>query len=151
MGMYVHGKQPTAEVGDHFCNNVWCWHPLWDYVLKVAPWVADLVEYGHSNDGDGLDAEYSACLAEILTQELSAGRTARYEAEYMAAIAALPNETCWLCNGTGVRADKFVQGTCNGCRGKGTERPFATHYPFSAENVAEFRDFLAACGGFMIV
>jgi hypothetical protein len=36
------------------------------------------------------------------------------------------------------------------CQGTGKVRPDATSYPFSAENVAEFRDFVAASGGFEI-
>lgn len=39
---------------------------------------------------------------------------------------------------------------CNGCRGKGTIRPFQCKYPFSVENVQEFIGFCEASGGFKI-
>ena len=56
MGMDVIGKKPKAEVGQYFRNNVWWWHPLWEYVCEVPPALANRVRYGHSNDGDGLRA-----------------------------------------------------------------------------------------------
>lgn len=89
---------------------------------------------------------------------------AEYEQAHTARLAALPDETCWLCAGAGVRTDEVGvqmgldcprdpetgQGGCNGCAGTGTRRPSEASYPFSAENVAEFAEFLAACGGFRI-
>jgi hypothetical protein len=39
---------------------------------------------------------------------------------------------------------------CNACHGKGAVPHFATHYPFSEENVQEFAAFLRECGGFRI-
>ncbi len=157
MSMDVSGKQPTAEVGTHFRNTLWWWHSLWDYVQHVAPHIAEHVENAHTNDGDGLDARASAELAAVLTAELDAGRTADYETRYMARIDALPNEPCSLCAGTGTRSDAVgvkmgmvERCWCNGCGGKGTKRPWDASHPFSAENVAEFRDFVAASGGFEI-
>jgi hypothetical protein len=157
MGMDVYGKQPSADAGEYFRNTVWWWHPLWDYVLQLAPWVAAKAPLGHYNDGDGLDATDSARLAAILSEELDAGRTDDYATKYMNALNAIPDEACWLCRGTGVRSDKIgreagmvERGWCNGCGGKGHDRPHDACYPFSAENVAEFRDFVAASGGFEI-
>ena len=157
MGMDVYGKKPTAEVGNYFRNTGWWWHPLWKYVEEVAPRLAAKVEYAGSNDGDGLGARDSAKLAVILTAELDAGRTAQYAADYAARVEALPDEQCSLCGGTGTRSDDLAvandwtkPGGCNACDGKGSRRPSATWYDFSADNVREFRDFVAACGGFEI-
>lgn len=157
MGMDVYGKQPTAEVGSYFRNNVWWWRPLWDYVEDVAPQLAERVEYGHSNDGDGLGARDTVKLAAILTVELDAGRTAQYAVHYGARVEALPDEQCSLCGGSGTRTDDLAvangwttQGGCNACKGTGSRRPMDTWYEFSAENVREFRDFLVASGGFEI-
>jgi len=156
MGMDVYGNKPTAEAGGYFRNNVWWWHPLWNYVIEVAPHLVEGV-VGHCNNGDGLGKRAAARLAAILTEELSAGRTAEYEASYLAALEALPDETCRLCSGSGVRTDAVgvemrmpERRWCNGCSGKGKHRPFEASYPFSAENVAAFRDFVAASGGFKI-
>jgi hypothetical protein len=157
MGMDVSGKKPTADAGTYFRNNVWWWRPLWNYVIEVAPELTTKVEHGQYNSGDGLGARDSRTLAAMLTAELDAGRTAQYEADYTARVAALPDEQCWLCSGSGTRTDQLAVERgwdtphgCNVCKGTGMRRPAETDYPFSAENVAEFRDFVAASGGFEI-
>lgn len=123
MGMDVHGKHPTSTAGKYFCNNMWWWHPLWDYCVHVAPDIAGKVKYGHSNDGDGLGARDSRKLAERLRAEIDSGRTAAYATAREQAIA---------------------------CNGNGKHRPFATDCEFDVENVRKFAAFLADCGGFRI-
>lgn len=156
MGMDVYGQNPTAEVGTYFRNNCWWWHPLWSYVLDVAPWVGEKVRYGRFNCGDGLPAAESARLAEILSEELRTGRTAEYALDYMCALIKMPDQVCSLCKGRGQDRPRFAflrkasQQTCHVCQGSGRERPAKTHYPFTVENVVEFRNFLVACGGFEI-
>lgn len=149
MGMDVYGKNATSEKGHYFRNNVWWWRPLWDYCCAVS-FVAQQVENGHSNDGDGLDADDSRTLSETLWAEIDSGRTLAYEKAYNDRLAAMPDEECEHCHGTGKRFDAYVQGDCNGCEGKGSKRPFATWYPFTVENVREFAEFLKDCGGFRI-
>jgi hypothetical protein len=104
-----------------------------------------------------LDAAGAHKLAAMLTAEIETGRTSEFAEKYTADLAALPDEPCWLCNGTGTRTDELAvaqgwtqRGGCISCQGTGKVRPDATSYPFSAENVAEFRDFVAASGGFEI-
>jgi len=159
MGMDVYGKKPSNKRGEYFRNSVWGWHPLWSYCKKVAPEVTDKVKYGHSNDGDGLGKRDSLKLAKILREEISSGRTAAYEKEYTAAMKEAPDQKCDLCKGKGRRTDAFAKRSlpettkpkgCNACGGKGKVRPFATHYPFELDNVAEFAEFLENCGGFEI-
>jgi hypothetical protein len=150
MGFDLYGRAPLAEVGTYFRNSVWWWHPLWKYCCTVQPALLEAVRHGHSNDGDGLDAEGARTLAEVLSDALQSGHTAQYAAAYEAELAALPDEVCDLCKGTGERHDQYVAGTCNRCGGKGAVRPSATWYPFSVDNVRAFRDFLEHCGGFQI-
>lgn len=164
MGMDVFGRAPSAPVGEYFRNNVWWWRPLADFVCERYPELAAGCEYWQSNDGDGLDEQTSIELAGQLRADLASGVVAEYEQAHTARLAALPDETCWLCAGAGVRTDEVGvqmgldcprdpetgQGGCNGCAGTGTRRPSEASYPFSAENVAEFAEFLAACGGFRI-
>lgn len=157
MGMDVYGKSPSTEVGEYFRRSVWSWHPLWTFVEEAVPHLAERVTYGHTNDGDGLDAEGSVLLAHELTTLLDDGTVARYVTERDAALAAMASEPCQWCNGTGTRTDKVgvemgmvERGWCNGCDGKGEVRPWAASYGLEVQDVAEFRDFLTACGGFEI-
>lgn len=164
MGMDVFGVAPRNETGEYFRNNVWWWRPLWDYCEQVIQ-KHELplhVEYAQSNDGDGLDDEGAKLLAQALTIELDSGQTMLYEIEYTGQQEQMPDKVCHLCNGDErgaliqegwydyVEGQETFRNPCNACQGKGTERPTATWYPFSEENVLEFRNFLLHCGGFQI-
>lgn len=173
MGMDVYGKTPVSERGSYFRNNVWWWRPLWQYCYTQHPDIIDAktAEYGHSNSGAGLSASKARKLGEALLKDISDGVTEKYQEDYYSAIAAIPRETCGICNGKGIRTDQVgkdmkqdvkeldealalvlgrTHGWCNGCNGEGMSYPFETHYPFEIHNVREFAEFLLDCGGFEI-
>jgi hypothetical protein len=171
MGMDVYGNEPTSEVGEYFRRNVWGWHPLWEYVENIHPEIAELVEHGHSNDGDGLNASDSVRLAKLLQEDLGSGTASEYIAERGKMLADLPKEECRQCHGTGIRTDEAgvaqgmserelspeiailtgrTKGWCNGCHGEGFNEPFATNYYLEEEDIREFADFLLESGGFKI-
>jgi len=159
MGMDVFGKQPTSKSGEYFRNNAWWWRPLADYACEVAPEITARCTYWQSNDGDGLDAQGAVALADKLQAEIDAGRCADYARKRTSAIEMMPDEPCWLCDGTGTRAPPPNCGAgdpknggiqCNSCLGRGFIRPNAASYPFSVENVGKFVAFLRASGGFKI-
>jgi hypothetical protein len=159
MGMDVCGKQPTTEHGEYFCNNVWWWRPLAEYMFEIAPEIAANCRHWHSNDGDGLNGHDSLRLAELLQKEIDSGRTAAYAKCRESELEMAPDERCFLCEGTGTRkpvpecgaGDPTKGGIpCNGCAGHGYTRAWATKYHFSVENVREFVTFLRGCGGFEI-
>ena len=154
MGMDVSGKKPTTEAGGYFRNNCWWWRPLWEYCEHIAPHLTNKVKYAGSNDGDGLGARDSKKLAELLQAEVDAGKTRVYQLARDAELAAMPDETCWLCGGTGKRAEPPSVGAgvypCNGCASTGKVRPSACNYPFDVDNVKGFIEFLRGCGGFEI-
>jgi hypothetical protein len=171
MGMDVYGKNPKSEVGTYFRRNVWGWHPLWEYVENQHPEIAELVKYAHSNDGDGLGARNSKKLAKILMEDFTSGKVAEYVAERNKQLAELPFEECRLCEGSGIRTDEIgkqagqhkaelpqdiaiivgrTTGTCNGCSGIGKRESWETNYYLEPDDVKEFADFLAECGGFEI-
>jgi hypothetical protein len=176
MGMDVVGASPSKKCGEYFRANVWWWSPLWEYCIEVAPEICEEVEHGFSNDGDGLDGEMSKKLATVLLKEIKEGNTKKYEDERKAVLDALPDERCDYCNATGKRTwhsdetgekehdfgvtpltedelkifTKSVVRECNGCKGKGKKRPWATEYDFEADVVKEFATFLRYCGGFHI-
>lgn len=154
MGMDVYGRSPVSECGKYFRNNIWWWHPLWEYCERLA---ADLIppdNLGHTNDGWGLGARASRKLADRLRAVLDSGETETYAQQYAEFQAALPDEPCSVCGATGKRAAPPNAGPgdipCNGCGGTGHTQNFARNYPFSAENVREFEAFLRDCGGFKI-
>lgn len=171
MGMDVFGKKPTSEVGEYYRQSIWGWHPLWHYVELYHEAYASKVQHGHSNDGDGLEAEDSSQLALALKQDLITGMAKQRLDEWQRQLDEMPNETCDLCNGKGVRTDKIAKesgmdkkelsheqsqklgrriGWCNGCNGVGEREPFAKNYSTSLDDIREFADFLADCGGFEI-
>ena len=150
MGMDVHG----VKSNEYFRNNVWWWRPLAQYVCEVAPEITSNCQYWQTNDGDGLTEEESIALADALQAEVDAGRTAEYQAKHEAHLESIPRESCEICDGTGFRKQPPQVGAgdrlCNGCNGEGERESFATHYPFSVDNVVEFIGFLRKCGGFQI-
>lgn len=171
MGMDVYGKNPKSEAGSYFRRNVWGWHPLWDYVENQHPEIAELVEYAHSNDGDGLDEEKSLELAKLLMDDYNSGRVAEYITERNKALSELPFEDCQICEGTGIRTDELgvqagwpekelepdiaiivgrTNGSCNACGGVGKRENWATNYYLEEDDIKEFADFLVECGGFEI-
>lgn len=171
MGMDVYGHNPVSDKGRYFRNNVWWWHPLWDYCLNLHGDICGKVENGHFNDGDGLDADDAHLLGQRLLDDIERGTTAEYEFTYRQELAALPLVDCRWCNATGIRTDEVgvtngmptqeldeataiilgrTHGTCNACGGHGHEPSWATNYPFDVANVREFAEFLLDCGGFAI-
>lgn len=170
MGMDVYGKNPSSAAGEYFRNNVWSWHPLATYIENHHPDLAAGCEDWHSNSGYGLGPIHSVELAAALKADIASGKAAAYAARHDAELAALPRLKCDLCDGTGIRCDavgvkmgqpdKVIDepghprhgqtGWCNGCTGHGTREDFKASYWFSVENLSEFADFLADCGGFEI-
>jgi hypothetical protein len=160
MGMDVFGRKPTTKEGEYFRNSIWWWHPLASYICVVAPEIADHCENWQTNDGNGLNAEDSATLADQLQQEIDSGRTERFAVIHAAEQELTPNEPCHLCKGTGIlrpsatgecgAGDILTGIKCNACDGNGSVPGFLTRYPFSVDNVRNFVAFLRGCGGFVI-
>lgn len=170
MGMDVVGRKPVKKTGEYFRNNVWWWHPLWEYCQEIAPEICEGV-LGHSNDGDGLPGDGARKLAEALRRELAGGRTREYAQRHEERRLGLPRTACTYCESTGVRRDAVgvetgmperdlpdeqaerlgrTTGWCNGCDGEGARAAWEASYFFSEENVAEFAEFLEHSGGFRI-
>jgi hypothetical protein len=152
--MDVYGKAPKSENGKYFRASVWSWHPLWDYCCHVAPEITVQVKYGHYNYGDGLDGYASGMLSKVLYEQINSGETAKYASERQKYLDSLPDKICSICEGTGKRLPPPNAGKgnypCNGCKKTGRVRPNICMYGFSVEDVKEFAEFLAECGGFVI-
>ncbi len=171
MGMDVYGVKPSNNKGEYFRRNIWGWRPLWDYVQNCHPEIAQFVEYGHSNDGDGLNALRSGMLAQAIRENLANGKAQEYLDQRNKEISELPMDTCNICDGSGIRTDEIgVQGGmttkeldpevsvvvgrsvgwCNACHGYGEKPHFATNYYLDLEDFEQFAEFLENCGGFEI-
>jgi hypothetical protein len=77
MGMDVFGNAPRSDRGAYFRNNVWWWHPLWQYCETVATDIIPDGNPGHSNSGWGLNEAGANALAERLELALRSGHTHR--------------------------------------------------------------------------
>jgi hypothetical protein len=175
MGIDVFGINPAAECGEHFRRNWWRWRPLAELVCQLEPKLTGCCASWQDNDGDGLDAASSSELAKALKASITSRRVGRRIKSRDRALAALPNEPCDFCVGTGIRSDEVGReygfpnriigpdtdgkpdhprhgqtGWCNGCDGRGHNRPSAAHYTVTVDDVRKFANFLAACGGFEI-
>lgn len=140
--MDVYGKKPHSQKGEYFRNNVWYWHPLWDYCEHIAPEIAGKVQEAHSNSGDGLNAQDSRQLAFKINDHISSGEAEKYVVEYYKRIDSLPKEECLR------RVEDHTN--CNICEGTGMMESFMKSYHINVENITEFKDFLMDCGGFSI-
>jgi len=155
MGMDVYGKKPAKKSGEYFRNNVWYWHPLWAYCEHVHPEIANKVQDGHSNSGDGLEAEDALNLGLLILQDIENGSAQKYNEEYTSHLDSLEKETCANCSGTGiakynVELSQPLERECHVCDGLGKRDPWAKNYPFDIDNLKEFATFCINSGGFSI-
>jgi DnaJ-class molecular chaperone len=137
---------------NYFVNNVWGWHPLWQFACEHCPDVLtqEDLELGSFNQGHFINAEKATRLGEQLLQCCVSGVAEAYEKERQQKLDALPDEVCQFCHGTGKRHDQYVDGTCNCCHGKGNVPASAKKFLFHAKNVRKFAEFCLASGGFEI-
>lgn len=155
MGMDVYGIKPKTKKGEYFRNNVWYWHPLWDYCCTIDKTLIERVPEGHSNSGDGLDATGARQLAFKLQEEIESGRAEQYVNTYETERKAIPKNDCSYCDENGEREWKQENGepykkTCNACQGTKKVDSWESHYPMDLDNIKEFTAFLMDCGGFQI-
>jgi hypothetical protein len=174
MGMDVYGLKPKTEKGAYFRNNVWYWHPLWDYCCQLSPELTSKVESGHDNSGDGLDAVDSRKLGFAVRDSVQDGSAEIYITEYYCEINALDDPPCFctktpqsniavlqdLLDSFQITSTKVMQlpdtekvdpnPDCHTCKGSGIQPNWNKSYHINLENIQNFADFLIDCGGFQI-
>lgn len=159
MSFDIVGRRPSTHEGECFSTNGASWSPLALYIQRIAPELASQCTHWYTNDGDGLDAEHAAALADRLDVEIREGRCERYLRLFKSEQEMEPDEACDTCGGTGTRRPWPEDGPgntsagtkCHVCDGEGMVRPLWTLCPFSVEIVKNFVIFLRACGGFSIL
>jgi len=175
MGFDIVGRQPSSKIGAHFGVTGGGWIPLADYIIETAPEIAAKCRHWYYNDGDGLDAPEAKSLANSLEAKITSGRCMFYArarrartVALQAQIAALPDQPCSACAGTGLHvvsqsdlecpfpeeAPVGSEISCWRCEGIGTVRPddpYEYRNTLTPNLVREFGAFLLDCGGFSIL
>ena len=139
-------------IGQYFRENVWGWHPLWQYLCEIARDVLseEDMKLGRSNSGHIITKEKAIALADILKIVIADGLHLEYIRKREEELKRLPLEECPHCEGAGIRNDTYVQGECNGCDGKGERKQFATHYHLDPDSIVNFEAFARNSNGFEI-
>jgi hypothetical protein len=158
MGMDVYGVENSDA---YFRAGGGSWGAIWAMTATVAPEMCALVQYPWTNDGSGLDATDTAALHATLQFAWNDDLPDRIRA-HNAALAAVPDDVCQWCNGTGVRTDEVgvkldmpARNYCNGCDGQegghpGRVRPSSDWNMIDLEHFESWITFLSICGGFEI-
>jgi hypothetical protein len=166
MGADVVGRN---HKGLYFSRNWWDWRPLWDYCYEIAPDIIseEIWDGGHKNAGAGLRAADARALGARLRGEILSERAAAAVAEHAQRMAAMPDETCTFCSGTGKHAREtkvselppevresyeraLAKGYATICNGSGRVRPGDAWYELTESNIADFAAFLEQSGGFRV-
>ena len=92
--MDVYGIKPKTKTGEYFRNNIWFWHPLWDYCCYVDNSLVEKVPSAHSNQGDGLNASDSRQLGLKLLQTIQDGSAELYVKTYYEHLESLEKDPC---------------------------------------------------------
>ena len=165
MGIDIYGVNPTNEHnGVYFRNNVWWWHPLWEYVCKECKdFLTETdMQKGGDNSGKKVSKTKALKIGKRLKSLIAADETVMHQISRADYIKNLPLEDCDICDGTGYRKEPPLTGAghknCNACNNEfkqddvpvGKRKHWDTNYPFNVENVAEFAEFCLHSGGFKI-
>jgi len=148
-------KWEQKNPGNYFRNNVWWWRPLWAYVCLICEDVMSEEEEMAGTENSALEIPDTTIdrMVEKLVTEMVLENHTEHQQKYEKELKEMPDEECHLCDGTGIRNDKYTKDQdqeCNGCKGKGKRRPWACNYSFTAENLEQFVDFLSESGGIKI-
>ena len=164
MGMDVYGLNPTAPEGEYFRRNLLGWHPLAALCATFAPEECKPCQHWHYNEGDGLNAQQSARLAQRLEAALGDGSIDRLlkqlerEERISTRDAIDPTDAADVA-GFIRQSARLVQ-RLEAVLGDGSidrlpeqrerEERVSIRNVIDAADVAEFIRFLRACGGFQI-
>ena len=129
MVMTVYGENPDSEKGGVFYSAIWSWAPLWSIVNEIGPDLSAKVNSPYDNNGDGLDKEDSVELARRIGRVLDSGKAKEVFDRGI---------------------DKLNQQTPESERRNYFALAYNENPDEIVDDLAEFRDFLANCGGFRI-
>ena len=124
MGFDVFGLRPKSEKGRIFLNNIWAWSPLWEYVCQHCDDVltSKQIKFGYSNDGIRIHKWQAQLISKRLDSLIDSGEVDQFKEQYGKELAALPDEPCPSCGGTGERRPEDVKREREGPKFKPPER-----------------------------
>ena len=132
VGVEKYLSTPVAErpwrqdlPGRYFQTSWWGWRSLAEFICETFPGIASHCRYWQSNDGDGLNAALAVRLADGLDEMIADGSLAGHVEMRRAQVRNLPMRECFICHGSGIRADEIgtdergpVQGDPRGREGR---------------------------------
>jgi len=143
--------------GSYFRQNVWGWRPIWEYVTAFCGDILSSkdLQRGSFNEGHKISKTKANRIAGRISKLNKNGSLEEYVKARNKIIDRMPDEECDICKGTGFRKEPPQIGPgdvkCNGCDGKGTQRPFAVNYIAYKDDIIEFGEFCRHSGGFTIL
>jgi hypothetical protein len=162
MGMDLFGQNPGSRSGEYFQENIWGWHPLWQYIEDQFPQFAAQVPNAHSNDGDGLNDVQSRALGFRLNHEINTGRALHYVVSHDQLEAVSGSESgnpWWVEKARGLVIAGGITALTQICQEpkelKAEMSKLIDHlsikpFELSLPMIREFAEFLQHCGGFEI-
>jgi hypothetical protein len=150
MGMDVYGIKPHSQKGEYFRNNIWWWHPLWDYCSFVAPELCSKVTEAHNNSGDGLNGVDARKLSFIINKSIEAGVAQEYVTSFEEVKLELEDVECYCRGSFSLQENSLSPQECGLCKGSGLMSHPNKSYFIDMDNIKEFSAFLLDCGGFTI-
>lgn len=150
-------KFEAENPGVYFRANVWWWRPLWQYTcdLMDTEFNDEDIAGGSVNAGYAITEDKALVLSARLQTAIESNAHHMYERDYKIMQDNLPQVECDICEGVGMRQyerDENITelAPCNACQGTKLKDDFRTMYPFSAETVEEFAEFVKNSGGFEV-
>ena len=164
MGMDVCGNKPISQKGEYFRNNVWWWHPLWDYCCYIDQSLIKRVPGAHENSGDGLGLVASRTLGLKLQHAIDSGEAQKYVDSYYESVNSSSDQPCFCLKESLFEVfsitghipfpkslgNKNPDPECHTCKGSGLRPNWLKSYHINVENIQNFAEFLIDCGGFQI-
>ena len=150
-------KYEADNPGVYFRSNIWWWRPIWQYTCDLMHDVFDDEEIagGSVNSGYQITADKTAVLADRLGMAIEENAHHMYERDYKYMQKSLPKVKCEICEGKGMRQYERNENItelapCNACNGTKLQDDWRTKYPFDAETIESFYNFVKNSGGFQI-
>jgi len=142
--------------GYYYRSNVWWWRPIVSFLEDNASDILSEEDIKRLNENSGhkIEGAVFKALQERFALALEMNYVTAWIDVYKNALANLPPERCYCCDGRGVLDSPPIfhdpeddwNGDCHVCNGSGQVESFKKNYPTDLETFEEFNQFLQNCG-----